>query len=567
MKVSKAWLVELVDIKDIKEVERLLPLRTIAIKEITPDFIELDMKGYNRADLLSMRGVALEVAAITDSKVKFEEPKEADYFWVEESFPKIEVSVENEELAPVYTLTKIEGLTVGPSPDSWVKKLTDSGVRSINNVADITNLIMLGYGQPLHSFDGDKVRGTVSVRVAKPNEKIKTLDDKDRNLETSDLLIADNEKAIGIAGVMGGANTEVTETTNTILLEAAIFDPKNLRKTAQRLGLTSEASKRFQHGLTRKRLLQALNAAVKMYQEIGGQVNGLTIIGRTEDQLKKVPLTLEKINSLIGVDFTEKQVENYLKKLNFELNKIEDGKWVVTLPYYRLDIEIEEDLVEEVARMYGYEKIPAKPLEGELPEKIDQSLFENIYDTKKTLVEIGLTEIQTYSFFSSKAIINYQLSTANLIKIANPISSETEYMRDHIWPNLVEVIEKNIKQGYSDIAIFEIGKVYYPTPLRGSDNDHGNFPKEIYHLAMALMNGLDNPVNELLEILNQFASKLKLDLSFSKDNQVGEKFHPLRYRRIENSGQDIGKIAEVHPRILNKFGIEKRVAILEISLP
>ncbi len=569
MKVSIDWLKELIDLKvSVEELIRLLPMRTIGFKETTEDFLELDMKGYNRADLLAMRGVAREVAAITNSNITFQDPPE-----VETNLPPTKIKIEAEELCPVYCIAKIEGLKSEPSKPEWVKKLNDCGMRTVNNIADITNLIMLEYGQPMHSFDGEKVRGSIRVRVAKEGEKIKTLDDKERILSENDLVIADDETSLGIAGVMGGKDSEATETTTTILLEAAIFDPVSIRRSVQRHNLYSEASKRFQHGLTKTNLLQALSAAIKMYEELGGKVTAISLVGDLEDKLKTVNLTIKKTNSLIGVELTKEQIEEFLEKLGFSLvrhsgldpespemlNQVQhDGiNWEVTVPYWRLDINIEEDLIEEVARMYGYEKIPAKELEGELPKKIDQSLFEKIYDTKKSLADTGLTEVQTYSFYSTKVLRalgpNNQYKDA-LVKVANPISSETEFMRDHIWPNLVEVIEKNIKQGYDDIAIFEIGKIYNAVE-RG-------LPEEHYHLSVALLNSTDNPIQELLMILK--AIKPTLDLT--EDGRKRDRFHPVRYRRITDQGKDIGKIAEVHPRFLNYFGINKRVAILEISL-
>jgi phenylalanyl-tRNA synthetase beta chain len=589
MKVSKSWLPELVDLKiSIKDLEGLLPLRTIATKEVNDNFLELDMKGYNRADLLSMRGVAREVAAITNSETIFQEPEK-----IEANLPPTKTKIEAEKLCPVYCIAKIEGLKSGTSKPEWVKKLSDSGMRTVNNIADITNLIMLEYGQPMHSFDSDKVKDeTLIVRTAKPGETIKTLDDKVRKLDESDLLIADSENPLGIAGVMGGKDSEATETTTSILLEAAIFDPIAIRKSVQRHNLYSEASKRFQHGLTKTNLLQALSAAIKMYAELGGKVTAISLVGDLEDKPKTVNLTLKKTNSLIGVELTEKQIEEYLQKLGFKLNSNEQG-WEVMVPYWRLDINIEEDLIEEVARMYGYEKIPAQELKGELPEKIDQTLFETIYNTKKTLAEIGVTEVQTYSFYSKKVLDSLGFNENNkesIIRIANPISSETEYLREFIWPNLIEVVERNLKQGYGDIAVFEIGKVYIP--------QKGHLPKESYRLAIALMNSSDNPVEELIAIVNQLnsvipskegiqddrkgsGSPIRSGMTIEKGGLMKELetlFHPTRFATIKESdkparnashsdaGGVIGGIAEVHPRFLNNFGIEKRVAILEISI-
>jgi phenylalanyl-tRNA synthetase beta chain len=586
MKVARNWLKELVDLKVSEdELIRLLPLRAIGTKEITPEFIELDMKGYNRADLLSLRGVAYEVSAITDSEVKFAEPDPTKYVWVEQSLPKVEVKVEDEDLCPLYCIAKIEGLKVAPSDKDWIQKLSDSGMRQVNNVADVTNLVMLEYGQPLHSFDAKEVKDeTLIVRRASEGEKLKTLDEKERTLTSDDLLITDSQRALGIAGVMGGKNSEITDSTTTILLEAAIFDPVNLRKTSGRLGLNSEASKRFYHGLTKKRALQALDAAIRMYEGLGGKLTALTIVGDTEDQAKKVILRLNKVNSLIGVEITERQVEEFLGKLNFSSSRVANApsnnnrdfssseaepsrevSWVVTPPYWRLDIEIEEDLIEEVARMYGYEKIPAKKLEGELPEKIDQSLFNLIYELKNKLVAEGFTELQTYSYFSTNILNNFNFDKTQLIKIANPMSAETEYMRNNLWANLVEKAADNLKY-FENVAIFEIGKTYEATtqPLSSGDEVVEGKIQEEYRLAILLVDGTDNPLAQLNQVIKAVLNKISpFDTGRNPNFSY---FHPTRHTALGLKDQPIGGMAEVHPRILGGFGVQKRVAIAEIKL-
>lgn len=567
MKVPVNWLKELVDLKvSTDEVIRLLPLRTIGTKEVTPEFLELDMKGYNRADLLSMRGVAYEIAAITDSSIKFEEENIEKYIKIAENGgsegEKTQIEIKNPDLCFTYCIAKIEGLKVGASHSEWVKKLNDSGMRSVNNIADVTNLIMLEYGQPLHSFDAEVVKDeTIIVRTAKEGEEIKTLDNKIRKLTASDLLITDPEKAIGIAGVMGGLNSEITEKTQTVLLEAAIFDPVNLRKTASRLNLQSEASKRFQHGLTKKRCLQAFDAAIKMYEDLGGKVTGITLVGSLQDKEVSIQLTQRKLNSLIGIEIDSKEVKNYLEKLRFKVEEVPGG-WQVTPPYFRLDIAIEEDVIEEVARMYGYEKIPPQELRGKLPEKVDQTLFETIYNLKVALAKAGLSEVQLYSFYSTKIIENCKLETENLIKLLNPMSSETEYMRNNLWSNLIETVAKNLKNGLEEVAIFEVGKTFKPKK--------GEMPEEKYHLALALSNDSDNAIQELYAIFQTSYSHIgsgKLNLKTDQmDEKEKELFHPVRFAQLMDDDKKIGLIGEIHPRITNKFGIEKRVAILEIEI-
>lgn len=555
MKVSIAWLKELVNLNiSLEELITLLPMRVIGLKETTHDFIELDMKGYNRADLLSMRGVAREVAAITNSKVKFK--TENKYIWDGKSLPKVKVEVQDSNLCPLYCVAKIEGLKVKSSVKDWVKKLADCGIRSVDNVTDITNLMMLEYGQTMHAFDAAKVTNeTMVIRLAREDEKFVTLDGKTRTLTKEDLLIADPDGILSLSGIMGGKDCEITENTHTILLEVAIFDPASIRKSSQRFGLYSEASKRIQHGLTRMNLLQALSAAIKMYEEMGGKLTAITLTGNLTDELKSVQLTQEKINSLIGIKLDTSDVEYSLKSLGFHLEGVSTNVWDVIVPYWRLDINIEEDLVEEVARMYGYENIPPRHLKGELPEKIDQSLYELIYNLKSKLAKLGLTEIQTYSFYSTKVLQALGFNNERkgiLIKVANPTSTETEYMRQNLWPNLVEMIDKNMRQGFEDMAIFEIGKVY-ELQKDGEVN-------EPYRLSIAVMNNSDNPLEELINISQKLSSHLEgVKLTHPKGVLMDDRnlFHPVRFTP---------NMAEVHLRILNKLGIDKRVAIFEIDI-
>lgn len=553
MKVSKAWLSELVDLKiSIDELLHLLPLRTIGLKETTPEFFELDMKGYNRADLLSMRGVAYEVSAITDSEAKFNEPCEEDYFWSGKNLPQTPVTIEEEKLCSLQCVAKIEGLTFAKSSTEWINKLSDSGMRSVNNIADVTNLVMLEYGQPLHSFDAKTVRDdTINVRLANANEEITTLDHKLRKLTTEDIVLADTEKALDVAGVMGGKDTEITIETTTILLSASLFNPQMVGKTSHKLGLRSEASTRFQHGLTKKRLLQAFDAAIRMYESLGGKVTAITLTGDLKDKERKITLSRTRLETIIGMQIKPEEVEDYLQRLNFQVHKTGEN-WELIAPYFRLDIEIEDDVIEEVARMYGYEKIPSKELAGEAPKPIDQSFFDSIYETKVTLAKLGMAEIQTYSFYSTQVLNAFNFERDKLIKLLNPMSSETEYLRNSLWPNLLEVTARNLRNGVEDIAMFEIGKVYSP--------QEGDLPKEEHHLAIALCNKTNDPIRELCQI----AKKLGLQIQISREEN--KCFHPTRFAFLEKDGEKIGKIAEIHPRIVNGFGIQQRTAILEIRL-
>lgn len=561
MKVSLNWLKELVDYTITSEqLASKLSLNSIGVKQQAEDYLELDLT-YNRGDLLSLRGVAYEVGAITDRPLKFLSQPVQDFTWVGKKIPEASVSVENNDLSAVYCIAKIENLRVEQSNNSWVKKLADSGIRTINNIADITNLIMVEYGQPMHAFDASKVKDeTLIVRTAKKGEKLTTLDGKVRNLDQTDLLITDPEKSLGLAGIMGGKDSEITNSTTTILLEAAIFNPVSIRNTSKRHGLYSEASKRFQHGLSPTRLLQALDAAIRLYQDLGGELTAINLMGDFNQPKKTIILNIKKTNNLLGLILDEKTIISCLKRLNFAIRKVGLDTLEVTPPYFRLDINIEEDLMEEVARMYGYEKIEGLKLTSENIPKLDQTLPNFIYKLKLRLREIGLTEVQTYSFYSSAVLQSLKSPKSDIndyLKVANPISSETEYLRMDLWPNLLEVVGKNIKKGYKDIAIFEIGKIHF--------RDGEGHPAEKYTLSMTVMNDSDNPLEELVSLFQNLSTTLD-EVNISQAKDASTLFHPKRILDIKRDSQRIGGAGEIHLRTLNKLGIEKRVAVLEINL-
>lgn len=562
MKVSLSWLKELVDYQlDTESLANKLSLASIGVKQQTRDYLELDLT-YNRGDLLSLRGVAYEVSAITQSPLRFVTTLPEDFIWTDKSLPKTPVTIQSDILTKVQCVAKIEGLTVAPSPKTWQEKLQQSGIRPINNLVDITNLIMLEYGQPLHAFDADDVEDeTINVRLAQDNERIMTLDNKTRILDSQDIMLSDTKKALDVAGIMGGKNMEVKESTSAILLSASLFNPVIVRKTSKKLGLYSEASKRFQHGLSKFRLLQALDAAIKMYMDIGGKLTSINLVGDFTQAKKIIEIDVNKINLLLGEELNKETILSCLKKLHFILEEKSNCLISTLPPYFRLDINIPEDIAEEVARIYGYEKIDAKPLNKERPIQIDQSLPQYIYRLKTDLSKAGFTEVQTYSFFSNATMANLGRNkhSDKLVKIANPISTETEYLRTDLWPNLLEVLIKNLKKGFKDIAVFEVGKVYIP--------QKNTLPKEPYRLSIALINGTENPLSELYQTITSALHLKGGKLTPAKIPPVAvDFFHPNRFINIEEGESDIGFAAEIHLKLLDKYGIEKRVAILEMEI-
>ncbi len=567
MLVSIDWLKQLIDLNgtSIEEVVDILNKKTIATKEVTDRFIELDMKGYNRADLLYMWGVAYEVLAIIeDPDVKLLE-KQTDDKRLEE-IGDLDIDVTDQNLSPLYSLIKIEGLKIDKSPENWVKKLEDSGMRSVNNITDVTNLVMLEYGQPLHAFDASKVRNEkIIVRTATEGEEIETLDGKKRTLTETDLLITDSEKALGIAGVMGGKNSEIPDSgTVDILLEAAIFDPVNIRKTASRLGLHSEASKRFQHGLTERRLMQALNKAIEYYQDLGGKVTAIKIVGDYPQKKREIRISLPKVRQLIGVDITNEEIDKFTCDLLWEVTYHNDDEWTVYPNFWRLDINIEADVIEEFARLYGYDKIQPRAIDGIVNAEFDENQLSLDYKLKKFLSEMGLSELQTYSYFSANVLENFGWLEKGgkefLVKIMNPMSKETEYMRQNLWANLLEKTAENLKY-HDDIAVFEIGKSF--TVNKGEI-------EETTSLAIAISNETEEPIYELIKIFEELNKKASLNMKLGKydlPETVKGFFHPNRFIGIMKDGKQIGGISEVHPRLTHKFGTDKRIAVLELYLP
>ena len=399
MKVSLSWLKELIDYKlTPKDLADKLSLTSIGVKELTENYLELDLT-YNRSDLLSLRGVAREIAVITGCKLLFTPPDKKDYPWGGH-LPKTPVEIENEKLSSVQCIAKIEGLNVKPSKPEWVKKLESSGMRSVNNLVDVTNLAMQEFGQPFHAFDADTVKDeTIIVRVARADEEIVTLDNKLRKLTNQDIVLADTKGAVDVGGIMGGKDTEVKQSTKTILLSVSTFNPVMVRKTSKKLGLYSEASKRFQHGLTKTNLLAALDSAIKMYESLGGKLTAINLVGDFEEALKSIKLTKKKVVDLLRLEKGADFIVSSLQKLQFKVKSTGEDQWEVTPPYFRLDIALEEDLIEEVARIYGYDEIKGQPLVEETVQKLDQSFYNSIYDLKKACQKVGLTEVQSYSFF------------------------------------------------------------------------------------------------------------------------------------------------------------------------
>ncbi|RIX52678.1 phenylalanine--tRNA ligase subunit beta [Paenibacillus nanensis] len=430
---------------------------------IEDEVLELDLTP-NRSDCLSMLGVAYEVGALTGREVKL--PSTAIHDTVEKTSDLVSVQVLAKEQCPHYSARYIKNVKIGASPQWLQNRLTAAGIRPINNVVDVTNFVMLEFGQPLHAFDADKVPGgRIVVRMANEGETIVTLDDQERRLEPHMLVITDGNQPIALAGVMGGANSEVTDATVNILLESARFDGGTVRKTSRQLGLRSESSIRFEKEVDPSRVIPALDRAAKLIAELA---DGLVTEGVVEAvsqsvEPKKISVTLERINGYLGTELSSLEVRTIFGRLQFPYAVGNNDEFTVDVPTRRGDITRAVDLIEEVARLHGYDNIPTTLIHGDAipgsltkPQAIRREL-------RKRLTDSGLHEVISYSFTSPARTALFPALTdgAKAVKLAMPMSEERSVLRTSLIAQLIETAVYNRNRKNESAAIFEIGSVFH----------------------------------------------------------------------------------------------------------
>lgn len=416
----------------------LFPADTILDVEITP----------NRADLLSHLGIAREIAALSSSKlISLPAPRD---------FPGgssgLKIELQAQEQCSFYSGRKISGVKIGPSPDWLRSRLESLGVRSINNVVDVTNLVMLELGQPLHAFDADKVSGGIIVRLARAGEKFDALDGRTYELTPNDLLIADHERGVAIAGVMGGEDSGVTDSTTNIILESAYFSPANIRRTSRRLGLVSESSYRFERGVDPASLLAASERATELIVSLaGGAAQKAENVGVIPPADRRVALRNERCAALMGCDIAEVESHSILTSLGLEKSGLE---WLV--PSYRQDLTREIDLIEEVVRVFGIEKIPGRTMARFAANSLADSAHDWRMKTRERLVNRGFYEARTISLVSEKAAAN-----SDAVRLRNPLGEDQSILRPSLLPGLFAVLERNARVSTDRLRFFEIGRTFH----------------------------------------------------------------------------------------------------------
>lgn len=530
--------------------------------------IDLDLTP-NRADLMSMRGAAYEAAALYKGQVELPHPEN-----VENSQEKTSdyVSVQaDKELAPAYKMRIIKNVHVKESPMWLQKRLWNMGIRPINNVVDVTNYVLLDYGQPLHSFDYDKLGSkNIVVRTAKEGEKFTTLDGNDRELKSRDILVTNGEKPVAIAGVMGGLESEVTADTTTVALESAVFNPHMVRKTSRREDLHTDAAVRFERGINVTTVQEALDQAAKMLAELadGEVLNGTVGYDETDKDPKQVKAGLKHINDVLGTSLTEDQVRDIFDRLGFAC-RFENGEFTVGVPKRRWDIFIDSDLIEEVARIYGYDKLPTKlPVAPTTPGHYTYKQ-KIVRDACQVLESSGLDQAISYSLTSEEKATRFLLEKGLTTKVQLPMNSDRTTLRMNLLSGLLDDLAYNAARKVNDAALYEEGIVFF----RDEGNDR---PREVEHIAGAMTglfrqknwNTKKQPVDFYLAkgIVEHLLNELGIESKISYEaTQKFAEMHPGRTAMVLVDGDPVGFVGEIHPNLAKEYRL-KRTYVFELDL-
>ncbi len=512
----------------------------------------------NRWDLNSVVGLAREVASQTGQKLARNYP-EQKY----SSGNDFDASVESKDLASSYVLARLKVDQGKPSPDWLVDRLRDSGIRPISVIVDITNYIMVEYGQPLHAFDASKVEGSINVRRAKQGEVLTTLDGVVRKLTPEDIVIADQAKVIGFAGVMGGENSEIDENTTEIYLEAASFHPASLRKTAIRFGLRTDASARFERGLPNNLQLISFGGgsgknkgALDLLVELAdAKILGVKAISKP-DAVNNLTADSNRISGLLGIELSAQKIASELNKLGFNAQTGSGNEVRVQIPWWRTDVKMEADVAEEVIKLVGFESLPSTiPSWRPLNIKFD-SHWSNIWKMKSVLMSLGLFEVSTYSFISPQHIEQVGWDLKGHLKLKNPLSSEQAYLRSSLFPSLLSTAAKN--RHYSkNFGMFELSKLFHKT-------QKGQLPVESPYLGVITVREKD-AYKQVKATIDRLAADFNVQLQvepFVFDPNIA---HPSRAAEIVINGERRGIIGQLHPELTSKNKISGEVGYLELD--
>ncbi len=568
MKISYSWLKEYVNIS--LAPDKLAHLLTMAglsvesVKRFGDDYVfEIEITA-NRPDWLSVIGVAREIAALTGEKLKA--PKVAN-IKAGSSVAGLKVRIEERSLCPRYTARVIRNVKVGESP-AWLRaRIEAMGLRSVNNIVDITNFCLFETGEPMHAFDFDKISlGEIFIRKALEGEKVVSIEGTEKTLDKSMLVIADGKKTIAIAGVMGAANTEVTGATKNILLEAAYFDPVSVRRTSRKLAISTESSYRFERRVDPDNIVCSSNRALEIIIKIvGGEPGPLIDMGNKETKKNAINLRIEKVNKLLGTEISASIMKKIVLALGIKIKGSSGKKMALEAPSFRCDIKNEIDVIEEIARVYGYDKIPITlPKIVEQPTRFDRTMVVR-KKIRECLTALGSDEIITYSLLSRKMVEASEASGDSIVGIANPLTNEQEMMRPNLLSGMMNAILWNINRKTKDLKLFEIGNVYFK-----KDEKYG----ERMHLAIGITG--ENAVGWVRGSsgANFFGLKGMIETLFMELGIEAPEFKCARKNgflsgecaEISIATESVGMMGRISGKVLHNFDIKENVYMVEINL-
>lgn len=526
-------------------------------------FIDLSITP-NRGDCLSVRGIAREVAALTNTQLK----KQAESKVPAKLSDHLSVKLETKEACPVYVGRVIRNIKIDAETPIWLKeRLRISGVRSINPIVDVTNYIMMELGQPMHAFDLNTLNKSITVRFAKSGEKITLLDSSEKTLSNETMVIADEKVPLAIAGVMGGLSSSVTLRTKDIFLESAYFSPESIARARQHYNLTSESAYRFERGVDPTMQREAIERATQLILDIAGGEPGEVSDIRNEayfPKVKNITLPHQKVEQVLGIAISEKEIENIFTALQFTFNK-EKNNWLVKVPPYRFDLSLPEDLIEEIARLYGYNRIPTHALSSVLKPANQTETAQDFSRVRDSLSQQGFSEIISYSFVE-KDLQTALNPTAFQRELLNPITSEMSVMRTNLWPGLLTTLLYNQSRQQERIRLFEIGSCFLGDEKEG---------KEIQKIAGILMgSALPEQWGERTRPVDFFDMKGVIEnLLHLSANQLQVAFkiathpslHPGQTAGLYLDNNQIGVLGALHPTVAQRLKLKEKVFLFELE--
>lgn len=577
MKVSLNWLKEYIEVnlsvEDISHSLTMLGMEIESIEKTKDDTIFEISLTINRGDCLSMIGLAQEISLINRKKVKY--PQISTWKSLEDIHNLISISIEEDILCPRYGARIIKNVKITNSPPWLQEKLTSAGIKPINNIVDITNFVLMEYGQPMHAFDYDLISGNkIIVRKAYDEEKIETLENKEVSLDSEVLVIADKDKPIAIAGIIGGTKTAVYNNTTNILLESANFNPISIRKTSQKLNIITESAYRFERDVDSLKIVPAIERATELILQNNSSARISTIY-----DLQKIPhkpvivnLDIDRGNSILGTSVPLEEIEDILNRLKFNIIDKKNKNLTLKVPSFRKDIHREIDVIEEIARIYGYNNIPNTLYKLNINDYLKEESFEDqVYKStnliKNILNSLGFFEVINYPFICQEWLEYTPLLPENPVVIQNPLNEEENIMSPTLLFGILRCISHNLRKGNSDLKIYEIGKTYY-----GQKKEQ--LPNEITNLACAVtgkktkINWKEKSLNVDIFDLTGILEKIGTEAGISNWSYRSFPFPGFSSQasyQINHDSKYLGIIGEISPKLLEKLKISQKVFYFEFN--